>query len=381
MEKPLKILMVNYEFPPIGGGGGKAHLNLLKEYAKLSNLQVDVLTSAPQPKNITEHFSNNITIHKIGIHKKDLYYWRKAEVLEWLFKAKGYLDRLIYTNDYNFAHAFFGFPTGWLTYRCRKKLPYLISLRGSDVPGDNPRLGLEYKLLGPLFRKIWKHADKLAANSSGLAQRAKIFASELNYEIIPNGVDTNHFTPIQNKPPMTPFKLVAVGRFNQVKRLDLAIQGIHQAQKQGLNAELTLVGNGNLLDELKNLTQRLNIAGHVHFTGWLDPTDMPACYQSHHAFILTSINEGMNNAMLEAMACGLPIITTSCEGTEELVTDNGKILDTPDPKLVAQAICDIANNVQIYEQMSDASRKTAECFSWTVSAQQYIKLYQQLTTL
>ena len=95
----MRILMLNYEFPPIGGGAGNAHLALLKEYALLPDLKVDVLTSAPKPGLITEKFSENITIYKVGIHKKDLHYWRKKEVIEWLFKVKYYYRRMITEKD------------------------------------------------------------------------------------------------------------------------------------------------------------------------------------------------------------------------------------------------------------------------------------------
>jgi glycosyltransferase involved in cell wall biosynthesis len=378
MDSPLKILMLNYEYPPIGGGGGNAHRHLLTEYAKQENLHIDVLTSFPHPGHSTESFSENITIYKVGIHKKNLHYWRKTEVLEWLFKANRKLKTMLAEKQYDLAHAFFGFPTGWLTYRHRTKLPYLISLRGSDVPGANPRLALEYKLLGGLFRKIWKNADLLVANSSGLAQRAKQFAPFLNYKVIPNGIDTDRFVPAQNKPPLKPFKLIAVGRLSQVKRLDVAIQAIHRARDLGLDVEITAVGDGNLMDELKNLAEKLGITDCVHFTGWLEPDQIPECYQSHHAFLLTSINEGMNNAMLEAMASGLPIISTACEGTQELVTDNGLIISDPTPENIAKAIIEIAKDPKRYDQMAELSQKMAEKFSWANTAEQYLELYKNI---
>jgi UDP-N-acetylglucosamine:LPS N-acetylglucosamine transferase len=123
MDKPLKILMLNYEFPPIGGGGGQAHLNLLKEYAKNTGLTIDVLTSSTEHRNKVEQFSQNITIHKVAIRKKSLHYWRKTEVIQWLWKADAQLKKLLAENSYDLAHAFFGFPTGWLTYRHRNQLP------------------------------------------------------------------------------------------------------------------------------------------------------------------------------------------------------------------------------------------------------------------
>jgi len=376
----MKILMLNYEFPPIGGGGGKAHLHLLEEFAKKENVSIDVLTSNAAPDNSVEHFSDNITIYKIGIHKKSLHYWRKVEVLEWLFKANRQLKRML-ENKYDLAHAFFGFPTGWLTYRHRKKLPYLISLRGSDVPGANPRFKLDYKLLAGLFRKIWSKAELLVANSDGLAQRARTFAPELAYGVIANGVDTNRFVPAQNSPPFKPFKLITVGRLSEVKRLDLAIKAIHQVRNQGLDATYTLVGNGNLASELAHLAETLGIGDHVKFADWIEPENIVQQYQAHHAFLLTSINEGMNNAMLEAMACGLPIITTACEGTAELINENGIVVQDPSPENIAAAIAEMAKDPEKFNQMADASRKIAGNFSWSNAANQYLQRYAKISGL
>ena len=168
----MKILMLNYEFPPIGGGGGQAHLALLRQYADRQDLEVEVLTSAPKPGLSTEEFARNIRIHKVGIHKRDLHVWRRSEVLVWLTKAGSFYRRLVRQEKYDLVHAFFGFPTGWLCYRSVKRLPYIISLRGSDVPGANARLKLDYKILGPLvFKPIWRKASALVACSEGLKAR------------------------------------------------------------------------------------------------------------------------------------------------------------------------------------------------------------------
>jgi hypothetical protein len=97
----MKILMLNYEFPPIGGGAAKANLCLLQQFAGRNDLHVDMLTSAPKPGFVSEKFSENINIHKVGIHKKDLHFWRRIEVIEWLVKAGFYYRRLLRKNDYD----------------------------------------------------------------------------------------------------------------------------------------------------------------------------------------------------------------------------------------------------------------------------------------
>jgi hypothetical protein len=90
--------MLNHEFPPIGGGARHAHLCLLREYAANGQLTIDVLTSTPGPGFFEEKFSENITIYKVGLHKKSLHYWRKAEAIEWLIKARFHYCRLLIKN-------------------------------------------------------------------------------------------------------------------------------------------------------------------------------------------------------------------------------------------------------------------------------------------
>ena len=214
----MKVLMINYEFPPIGGGAGQAHLAILKQYAGKSYLQVDVLASAPKPDFAVQKLSENVTLYTVGVHKKNLHYWRKIEVVEWVIKATGPYRRLLRENRYDFVHAFFGLPTGWLCYRTANRLPYIISLRGSDVPGGHARLQLEYKMMGPLLKRIWQKAAALVACSDGLKNRALKFLPSANIDIIPNGIDLDKFHPVANKELSGELKLLTVGRLSVTKR-------------------------------------------------------------------------------------------------------------------------------------------------------------------
>ena len=374
----MKILMLNYEFPPIGGGAGKAHLCLLKEYAGYSNMTVDVLTSAPKPGFFQEKFSENITICKVGVHKKNLHYWRKVEVIEWLLKAGFHYRRMLKKTSYDLVHAFFGFPTAYLCYRSANKLPYIISLRGSDVPGYNIRLGLDYKILAGLFRNIWLNAAMVVANSEGLRNLANEFTPGLNIVVISNAVDTAKFHPLRDKKPERVVKLLSVGRLISRKRIDLLIEAVALAKKEGLEVELNIAGDGNLMDELQRVAEKLKVDRQVNFLGRVPPEQMPDVYRNSNVFVMSSMHEGMSNAMLEAMASGLPIITTRCEGVEELIVDNGIVIEQAHPETIAGAIKKLAGNQQTCGQMSAAARKQAALFTWSSAASQYIEHYQKI---
>ena len=374
----IRLLMLNFEFPPIGGGAANAHYYLLKEFAENKDLTIDVLTSAPNPGFFEEVFSENIRIYKVGLHKKNLHYWRKIEVVEWLLKAGFYYRKMLRRDKYDLVHAFFGFPTGWLCYRTADKLPYIISLRGSDVPGYNIRLGLDYKLTAGLFRRIWSSAATVVANSIGLRNLALEFVPSLDIAIIPNGIDTEKFHPAEIQHPGKPMKLLTVSRLIERKRIDLLIKAVSMAKNAGLDVCLNIAGEGNLGGELRKLSQELNVSESIFFLGRIPSEKMPQIYRENDVFVMSSAHEGMSNAMLEAMASGLPVITTQCEGVEELITDNGIVTERADAESFAEALKTLAQNDKSYKKMCTASRTQAEKLGWNTVARQYLDCYNKV---
>jgi len=375
----MKVLMLNYEFPPIGGGAGNAHLQLLKQYAGNNQLNIDVLTSAPQPGIFTEQFSANINICKVGIHKKQLHYWRKTEVIEWLVKAKRQYRRMITGAAYDLAHAFFGFPTGYLCRGTAKTLPYIISLRGSDVPGANVRLKLDYKVLAPLFKDIWRGADKLIACSEGLKERALRFLPEAQIQVIPNGVDLERFRPAEKRTSASDvIRLVTVGRLSATKRIEILIEAVEILLKLKKSVRLRIVGGGSQQVRLRKIIAEKDLTDAVEMTGRLDSDDMPQVYRNSDIYISATMQEGMSNAMLEAMASGLPIITTECEGLTELVANNGIIVEKADGRSLAEAVQTFMDDNSVYEKMREAARKRAKEFGWKHVGRQYIHCYEQV---
>ena len=374
----MNLLMLNYEFPPIGGGAAMAHQCLLRQYAGRDNLRVEVLTSAPKPGLVTEHFSENITIHRVGVHKKELHFWRRSEVIEWLWKAGSQYRRLLRENRYDLVHAFFGFPTGWLCYRNAGGPPYVISLRGSDVPGQHARFQLEYKILAPVFRAIWNNAAALVACSEGLKNRALSFMPSASIDVIPNGVELDRFHPADSDQKADVLRLLTVGRLSVTKRVEMLIDAVDILHKQGCTLRFTVAGGGALEPQLRAAILARNLGGAVEMTGRTDPDDMPQLYRQNDIFISASMQEGMSNAMLEAMASGLPIITTRCEGLEELIADNGLIVELANAESIATAIKTLAGDRALCRQMSLAARKRAEQFSWSCVAEQYLALYERL---
>ena len=142
--------------------------------------------------------------------------------------------------------------------------------------------------------------------------------------------------------------------------------------------ELTIAGDGKLFDELKQLIERKGLNNIIRLSGRVDSQQMPEVYRRHDIFVTASMQEGMSNAMLEAAASGLPIITTRCEGVEELVTDNGVVVEEASAGALAEAISNLAENQDKYESMRSAARRLAEKLGWDKIADQYCEIYRRI---
>ncbi len=373
----MHLLMINYEFPPIGGGAGRAHEHLLGEYAKRDDLRVDVVTAGLRPGLEKMDFGARAVLWKVGLHKKALHHWRKAEVLEWLWKAGPVVRRLCRENRYDLVHVISGFPSGWFSWRVHKRLPGIVSLRGSDVPGMNVRLALDYKVLAPLFRKIWRSADLLVANSEGLRQRALRFLPDVAIEVIPNGVDLQAFAPLSDRSDFSG-RLLTVGRLTPTKRVEILLEAVVNLRQEQREVSLTIVGDGPQRETLEALAAQKGLAGDVHFVGRAEAAQMPTVYREHDLYVSATCQEGMSNAMLEALACGLPLVSTPCEGLDELLCDNGVVVEPATAGGLAGAVRDLMDDPHRYAKLAEQARRHAASLSWANAAQAYLRCYERV---
>lgn len=373
----MNILMLNYEFPPIGGGAANANYYLFQEFANWDDLEIDLITSSPQGY-LKKDFSDNITIYKHDVGKKRKDYWRMKEIAKWTCKAYKKSKRLINQNDYDLCHCWFGWPPGLIGYWFRKKLPYLVALRGSDIPGYNPRLNLLDKLLfTPLSRIVWKNAEDVTVNSKDSAEMAKK-TLERDYEIIYNGIDTDEFFP-SKETEGNGLKLLFVGRLIERKGVNYLLEALERVIEEISTPEirLTIVGDGKIKDKLQNKTRRLGLKGNVKFLGSLPHKSLPSIYRKHDIFVLPSIQEALSNVVLEAIASGLAIITTNT-GAAEMIDGNGYVVERKNPDQIRKALTKYAENQDILNDHQNKSRKIAENLEWESFAEEYYDLYGKM---
>jgi glycosyltransferase involved in cell wall biosynthesis len=268
------------------------------------------------------------------------------------------------------CHCWFGWPSGLIGYRLRAQVPYLVALRGSDVPGYNPRLRMQdLVLFGPLSRRVWQHASAVVANSAGLKELA---AQTWNgtIHIIPNGVDTTEFKPARRK-RSGPLRLISVGRLIRRKGYDVLIEAM-----AGLDAELTLVGEGPEQDKLQRLAQQHKVR--VRFAGAVPHSRVAQELQKADVFVLPSRAEGMSNSVLEAMACGLPVVVSDVGGAEELVNGNGSVLEKESSDKLHQILKQYVQSRPLVNMHGEKSRDLVRSLSWEATSQCYGEMYFEL---
>lgn len=365
--------MLNYEFPPLGGGAANATYYLLREFSRASDIEIDLVTSSVDSFKL-EVFSPNIRIHYLNIGKKgSLHYQSNKDLLTYSWKAYTYCKQLLKEQNYDLCHAFFGIPCGYIAYRLSKKhhLPYIVSLRGSDVPFYNQRFyWLDKLAFKRLSTKIWKNAARVVANSQGLKDLALHSSPDQSIEIIPNGVDADSFATRQTFMANGKLNLLFVGRLIPRKGVDYLVQAIQGLQ----DVRLTIVGDGPMLEELENAASDLD----VHFTGPMDHEDLKAIYPQHDVFVLPSLNEGMSNTVLEAMAAGLPLIVTDTGGTGELVDGNGFVVPKSDSDAIRASIVKFLDNRITLPTKGRRSRELAMGMAWDKIAGMYGDIYKKI---
>jgi sugar transferase (PEP-CTERM/EpsH1 system associated) len=207
--------------------------------------------------------------------------------------------------------------------------------------------------------------------------------------VIHNGVDSERYRPQLERRlalrrnlrlPARGFVAGSVGRIVAIKDYPTLLRAVETLLAQGLDASLLLVGQGPELDRLKSLAASSPLLrDRAIFPGPSD--DVPALLGAMDVFVLPSVREGMSNALLEAMAAGLPVIAMRVGGNPEIIEDgrSGWLLPPGDAEVLADRLGQLAASPALRERLgSEARRRVLECFTLERMLAEYRTLYLEL---
>src|SRR5260221_815478 len=219
-----------------------------------------------------------------------------------------------------------------------------------------------------------------------LSSRIKSSLSEHGFnlpdmQVIPNGVDITRFNPAHVDTALDGREQVAVcvSKLRYEKGIDVLLQAWCLVHQQAPQARLIIVGDGGLRFQLECLAKALGMAHSVEFTGL--QSDIPAQLHRGSLAVLASRWEGMPNALLEAMACGLPCVATRVSGSEDIIRHgvNGLLVESEDYRDMALALLTLLHDPLLAQKYGQAARETVEShYSLEQVMDRYVELYQRI---
>lgn len=233
------------------------------------------------------------------------------------------------------------------------------------------------RVLGKL---IVQSSDRLIAVSRSVMKHAieDLGAPSFKTFVIPNGVNTRAYLPNTHKGKDV--IVTFIGRLIGNKGPNYLIRAAPSILKNHPEVHFYIIGEGPLKDKLIKIATLRKLKDRVHFFGSVP--DVLPFLQETTVFVRPSLTEGMSLTVLEAMACGLPIVASNVEGNVEII-DNGKtgyLVPPADSKALAEAIIFLLDNRKIASEIGRSARKKTEKFyDWEQIADQTLKIYLSLT--
>lgn len=386
----MRVLLLNYEFPPIGGGAGIATHALARGLAA-QGVAVDVVTAGSRDESEAELLWDGasvseglLTVHRVRSRRAGIHQAGTRGAFTYLASALPVVRHLLDRERYDVVHLAFSLPTGaMLPFLDLQGAPVVVSLRGSDVPGYDPTqrsLDQAHRMLRPLTRWIWRRADRVVVASDSLGRLARRTLPALRYVVIPNGVDLARFRPrLRAARPHDRLRCLAVARLVERKGLADLLRAIALLERG--RVELEIVGAGPEEGALRALTRTLGLGDLVRFTGALDRAAVAQRYRDADLFTLACTDTAFGTAFAEAMASGLPIVGSAAGGLPELVRHgrNGLLVPPGDPESLAAAIGRLADSPRERQEMGRRNRAEAEeRLSWDLIVMSHLALYHGL---
>ncbi|MEF2175613.1 MAG: glycosyltransferase family 4 protein [Candidatus Absconditabacteria bacterium] len=315
------ILVLNYEFPPLGGGASPVSYEISKGYVSLGYC-VDVVTMGFKDLPNFE-IVEGINVYRVKClrTKKQLCHpWEQAT---YLYSAYMKVKDLMKDKKYDFCHCHFIIPTGFLALKLKKEfgLNYIITAHGSDVLGHNPRFTFLYKLIKKQWINIINNSEKVVSPSKYLGNKIiQYLGSKDKVIVIPNGIDKDKFVPLEKQK-----YILVVARLVHGKGIQDLLESIKDINLG--EWRIKIVGEGPFRGELDKIVEKYSLQDKVEFLGWVDnqSKEMKNLYGHASIFCQPSYFESFGMTLLEAMQSGCLLIVRKLQVYDDIIGNNGNL--------------------------------------------------------
>jgi len=356
----VRIIIFSLAYRPFIGG---AEVALEEIVSRLPEHKYDIITVNLDGRQLAREQVGSVTIHRLGRGKISKYFfpffaWRYARELQ---RKKSYdLSWAMMANQAGLAALFFkfNFPA----------VPYLLTLQEGDSEWD---IWLRTWWLRPVYKNIYRRADRIQAISNFLAERARRLGYHGQIDVVPNGIAENFFRTTDRERTKTLISVSRLVKKNGVADIIRSLQLLSEYK-------LILVGDGDLRRSLESLASELGVDQRIEFVGSIPANQVADQIARADIFIRPSLSEGLGSAFLEAMAGGVPVIATNVGGIGDIVRDKetGWIVPVGDNQAIATAVEDIFVNWEKSERIIAQARELAERHHWQDIAERMNDIFQ-----
>lgn len=276
---------------------------------------------------------------------------------------------------FDLINAHFFYPDGVVAVMLGRRFskPVVVTGRGSDLNRH-----AELPVIGHMIRWALSQSDWTITVSNALKVRAIALGAPMErVTFLRNGVDLEHFRPTlrdetRRRLALTRTTLLSVGNLVELKGHDLVIRAMKELQ----DLQLIIIGAGPAKAKLQDLVDRLNLSDRVHLLGTIPHSELPAYYSAADIFVLASSREGWPNVLLEAMACGTPVVATRVGGVPEIITakNAGIVVDARTSEAIVAAV----RRLQIATPDREQVRAHAMQFGWGEIVDLELKLFENI---
>ncbi len=259
-------------------------------------------------------------------------------------------------------------------------IPVVISCRGSQINIRPQRQG-QARYVNLLKQTLKKAAAVHCVSKDILANAVGLGLDPEKAVVIRPAVDPAVFSSVTEEYQNNPIKLITTGSLIWRKGYEYLLMSVKILLDKGIVADLHIIGEGAERSRILFTAQDLGIATQVILHGKLPPVEVIQQLRQSDIFVLSSLSEGISNAVLEAMSCGLPVVTTDCGGMREAVRDGVEVFVVPvrDPEAMAEALQKLALAPDLRKSMGKAGRERVLAeFNSQSQIEAFVKLFESV---
>lgn len=367
----MRILMLNYEYPPIGGGASPITRALAEQLAAAQH-SVDVVTMGYGRLPFHESFcDDHLHIYRVPALRRSPVRAVTVEMASYLASAFPWALWRSWQTRYDLIHAHFLMPTTVIAAPLARlrNLPLVVTIHGSDVPGYNPdRFKRGHRLLAPVWRRMVAGADAIISPSrylGGLLQQTY----DRPVEIIPYGFHPPEGSVVERRK-----RILFASRLFPRKGAQFLLDAL-----VGLDLsewEVVIAGDGPMLEPLREQARTLGL--NVSFPGFVKGQALQDLYASSAIFVFPSLHDNYPVVLLEALSAGCAIITNNVTGMPEVVGDAGLLVRPHDVAGLREAIVRLMNDATLRDQLGRLARRRIADLDWARILGLHFDLYERV---